>query len=66
MFGLVVEVSGLREEPSESKRDSDRLTPESKVLLARGTEVYELKTTRGSLMGSLQCVKARTSRTRGT
>lgn len=43
----------------------DRLTAEYKVILALRTEISELKTTPGSIVGALQEVKARAVETKG-
>lgn len=41
------------------KGDKDRPTAEDKVVLVLGTEIFELNTTTGSLVGSLQELKPR-------
>lgn len=58
------EASCLPETLSESKWNKDRLTAENKVVLALVTNILDLKTTAGSLTGSLQELKARSNKTK--
>lgn len=57
-LGLVEDASRSWEEIFTTKEDRDRITTENEVVHAPRTKILELKTTTGSLAGSLQEVKA--------
>lgn len=58
MAGLMDNSHRLREEISNLKEERDHLTASNKVVLVPGTEIYELISTTGTIVGALQDLKA--------
>lgn len=65
MLWLVDKASSLRAEALKLKEEWDQLTAENNVVLALGTEIFELKSMIGSIVGFRQEVNARAVETEG-
>lgn len=59
LSALVTAVGRLQEELSRTRWDKDRSSAKIKIVLAIGTEIWELETTTVSFVGSLREEKAR-------